>query len=86
MLVDDSASGASPVMVYVLDNDTLPEGVEWVLSIDVVPLSGTVDLIGNDKIKYTANESGFVGEDSFVYKVCIEETCSTATVTVTVEA
>ena len=70
-------------MVYVLDNDTLPD-TGWTLSVLTVPANGVAEVIGDDKVKYTG-AADFIGEDTFAYEVCFEDVCWTATVTVTID-
>lgn len=69
-----------------LDNDTIVD--EAVLtSIDNSSTNGTVALNSDGSVTYTP-QSGFTGDDTFMYTVCDDDspanTCSTATVTITV--
>ncbi|WP_142784307.1 Ig-like domain-containing protein [Changchengzhania lutea] len=70
----------------VLDNDSLID--DSILStIDDALTQGTVILNNDGTVSYTP-QNGFLGEDTFVYAICDDDspnnTCSTATVTITV--
>jgi uncharacterized repeat protein (TIGR01451 family) len=83
---DEPASPAvwdSPKTIYVLANDSDPDGDPISLSTVGVPLSGTA-VIGpaNDTVVYTPDH--FTGTDTFTYTVGDGSLFSTGTVTVTV--
>ncbi|MGW0315497.1 excalibur calcium-binding domain-containing protein [Streptomyces flavidovirens] len=85
-LVDDeeSADAAEPVVVKVLDNDTIVpasggkaraveaelEAEEFALSVDVRPAHGSVKLDGTS-IVYTST-AGYGGEDEFTYRLDVK--------------
>ncbi len=87
--VDDSINAiedAEIIFTTLLDNDTVIDDA-ILTSVDDTTASGTVILNGNGSITYTP-QGGFLGEDTFTYTICDDDaptnTCSTATVTVTV--
>ena len=88
MAVDDYASPQknSPVNINILDNDILGactlEAIGLMLKSN--PANGQASLIGN-KIKYTPN-TGFVGTDSFTYKIVCGAQESTAAVHIIVNS
>ncbi|MEO1286340.1 MAG: Ig-like domain-containing protein [Chloroflexota bacterium] len=56
------------------------------LSITEDPNRGTVSVGANGNITYTLTDGEFSGTDSFVYQICnVDNTCDTATVTVSIE-
>jgi len=88
---DDSVNAIEDseiIFTTLLDNDTVIDDAV-LTSIDDSGTSGTVVLNGNGSITYTP-QGGFLGDDTFTYTICDDdtptETCSTATVTVTVVA
>lgn len=68
------------------ENDDLQDDAS-VTSIDASSSSGSVTLDNDGKILYTP-ANNFIGEDSFTYTICDDDTpnaeCSTATITVTI--
>ena len=73
---DDSATTPvdTPVTISVLDNDIDPDGSLDVSSLSLVlssgPSNGTVDLdTTTGEATYTPNP-GFIGTDSFIYRIC----------------
>ena len=80
----------TPVTIFVLANDSDPEGEELIISeITSNPSNGTVQINLDGTVTYIPN-NGFTGVDSFEYEICdgnksSEVTaCSMATVTVNV--
>ncbi|MFK7904729.1 MAG: Ig-like domain-containing protein, partial [Chitinophagales bacterium] len=73
--------------VFILANDSDPDGDNLTATIATPPTNGTVAINPDTQIAtYTPNE-GFTGTDTFTYEVCDDgepSLCSTATVTVTV--
>lgn len=57
-----------PVTVNVTANDVDPDGDALTVSILGIPAHGNIILLGNN-IRYSPN-SGYIGSDSFPYKVC----------------
>ncbi len=54
------------------------------VSVQVFPQYGSLGIVNVGIFEYTPNE-GFVGTDSFIYRVCdMGGSCDTATVTITV--
>ncbi len=84
---DDTAStfNGQSVTVDILDNDT-PSDLEDLTNVTIVtdPVNGTVFIDTDGTLVYTPNE-GFLGTDSLVYEICIDELCDQATVFITVE-
>ncbi|OBX25389.1 putative repeat protein (TIGR01451 family) [Gelidibacter algens] len=79
----------TPVIIDVLDNDLIPGGIV-ISSTEIVaggePSHGTVVVNPDQTISYTP-DLGFIGLDSFLYKICTESgSCAEAVVTVTVGA
>jgi hypothetical protein len=86
---DDAATVTSgqSVVIPVMDNDSDPDGSYgflFVQEIVSVPISGTAEVVGQS-ISYTAND-GFVGGDSFTYRISDGDRTADATVTITVTA
>jgi FtsP/CotA-like multicopper oxidase with cupredoxin domain len=88
----DSAttSGNTLVVINVVENDTDDDGNLDPASVEVLlgsePLNGSAiaNIDGAGTVRYTP-DTGFTGEDSFVYEVCDAfAACDTATVTITV--
>ena len=78
----------TPVSGSVITNDSDPDGDNLTVNPVLVsgPSNGIVSLLPNGNYTYTPN-SGFEGEDSFVYSVCddgIPQLCDEATVTISV--
>jgi uncharacterized repeat protein (TIGR01451 family) len=78
----------TPVNGNVLTNDFDPEGNTIILTLTPVsgPTNGTVTLSANGNYVYTPT-TGFVGEDSFRYRICdtgIPQACDTARVVISV--
>ena len=69
-----------------LDNDQIIDGA-IITSIDNSQTNGTIVLSNNKTVLYTP-QSGFLGNDTFTYTICDDDSpinsCSTATVTITV--
>ncbi len=86
---DDTASTKEDTLVKtgnVLDNDTIIDGATITSSDTSSTKGGTVVNNGDGTFDYTP-KTGFVGEDTFTYTLCDDDTiasCSTATVTITV--
>lgn len=89
LAVDDQAeAGSDTVQIYVLDNDSDPDGDLDPTSIALItePAKGNATVIatGKPRVKYT-KRPGEAGEDHFTYQVCdTTDRCATATVTVTI--
>lgn len=99
-LVDDeeSADAGKPIVVKVLDNDTLtqgstPENIEvalgagkFTLTVDTAPGHGTAEVDGST-IVYTSDR-GYRGADEFTYRVDVagQQLTGTAVVRITVAA
>lgn len=99
-LVDDeeSANAGKPIVVKVLDNDTLTQGStpgkievalgagEFTLTVDTVPGHGTAEVDGST-IVYTSDR-GYGGADEFTYRVDVagQQLTGTAVVRITVAA
>ncbi|MBK5266704.1 MAG: tandem-95 repeat protein [Acidimicrobiia bacterium] len=89
--VNDSATTFknSAVTIAVTANDSDPEGDldPGSVSIPQAPLHGAVVVVGGGSVRYTP-ATGYVGADSFTYRVCDATTpiplCSVATISVTV--
>ena len=89
---DDSGAGVwgVDIDVDVLANDSDPDGTVDDSSVTVVsgPGNGNATVNADGSVTYVADD-GFVGTDSFDYRVCDDGTpteCDTATVTITVSA
>ena len=83
--VDDSlalAKNSGTILTNVLANDNDPDGDPLSLSILIPPSHGTASISG--QLAGYAPDSGYVGQDSFVYVVCDASLCDTATVWVEV--
>ena len=90
LAVDDTASTSEDIpvaTVNVLTNDTVIDGAT-ITSFDEVSVSGGIVTNNGDGTFTYAPVIGFVGDDSFTYTLCDDDTpeasCSTATVTVTI--
>ena len=83
--VDDAATTDAnvPVTVDVLANDSDPDGDEVAVASVGAALNGTVGINNDDTVTYTPN-TGFTGEDNFVYTI-EDGFGGTATATVTVQ-
>ncbi len=82
----DSLEGATIILTDLLVNDTVID--DAVLSaVDDSSTSGTVVLNTDGSITYSP-ETGFLGQDTFTYTLCDDDspemTCATATVTITI--
>jgi Cys-rich repeat protein len=78
-----TASPGLPVEIDVLGNDSDPDGDALTLSEVTRPAHGRVEIV-DGKLVYVP-DLDFVGTDTFVYTVCDETACVSATVTVEVE-
>ncbi|MGB5985833.1 MAG: Ig-like domain-containing protein [Desulfobacterales bacterium] len=68
----------------VKSNDTDPDGDALTVSSVTQPANGSTNLESNQDITYTP-DSGFIGTDTFTYRVCDPgDLCDTGTVTITV--
>jgi len=86
---DDSVNAVEDTLIIIttlLDNDTVIDDAV-LTAIDDATTSGAVTLNGDGSITYTP-QGGFLGDDTFTYTLCDddspENSCSTATVTVTI--
>ncbi len=89
-LVDDSAATPedTPVSVDVLVNDSDPDGDPLITDSVTQPANGSVVIETDGTVTYTPDPD-FNGTDTFTYTACddgVPPNCSTATVTVTVDA
>ena len=73
----------TPVTIDVTANDQATDGDAFTIDSFTQPTNGTVTQVGDDLV-YTPN-SGFTGTDTFIYTICDNDGCDTATVTVTVQ-
>ncbi len=76
------------IMIDVLANDSDPcYSIDTLTTLAITqPLNGTIEPDAAGRFNYTPNE-GFIGTDSYTYQVCnpcIDLSCDTATVTITV--
>ena len=85
--VNDSTSVTTGLQVSgnVLTNDQAPQGATVTASLISNSKQGSVSLSANGIYIYRS-DSGYVGIDSFVYKVCTNALCDTATVYINVTA
>lgn len=84
--VDDSFTvlGAIPTILYVLANDSDPDGDPIEIVSITAPLHGEANIVGNGTIWYRS-ESGYCGPDTFTYTIRDPSgATSTATVTLNV--
>jgi hypothetical protein len=77
-----------PVPGNVLNNDSDPDGNNIIINTTPItpPVNGTVTISNNGSIIYTPN-NGFIGTDSFVYRICDDGNpvlCDQTTVTILV--
>ena len=94
---DDAETPAdTPVVIPVLDNDTIPGGTTVTVTAVTDPPNGTAVINPDGTVTYTP-DTGFAGTDTFTYTICDLDAltafgdnaatravfCSTATVTVT---
>ena len=78
---------ATPIQVFVLANDSDPDGDNLTATIASNPANGTATIDPDTQIATYTPNAGFIGEDSFTYQVCDDGEpvlCATATVTITV--
>ncbi|PHN07991.1 T9SS type B sorting domain-containing protein [Flavilitoribacter nigricans] len=81
-----AATASRTLMVNLLTNDELPAGGTPLVTITNEPSLGTVLGIENGVLSYLAPEGAF-GAVSLTYELCLEACpCSTATLTITIEA
>ncbi len=85
MTVADTAStvATAPVIIDALSNDSDIDGDTIVITSVSLASNGTVELLENGTLQYTAND-GFVGVDTFEYTITDGELTQTGTVSVTV--
>lgn len=85
---DASVTLGQSVVIAVLENDSDPDGTYstpfFIEDIVSAPASGVAELV-DETIRYTAND-GFVGIDTFIYRVSDGDLTADATVTITVTA
>ncbi|KAL9187030.1 hypothetical protein ACHAXT_010750 [Thalassiosira profunda] len=84
---DDAATTPqnTQVRIPVLENDSDPDGQPLTIDSVTQPSDGVAGIRPDGTVVYKP-DPGFVGEDTFTYKVCDEDgACDEATVTVTVE-
>ena len=79
-----SANSASGVDVPVLGNDTYRTIDDISISISSHPSDGNIQINSNKSINYKPY-TGFMGEDSFVYKICENGICDSAQVNIKVK-
>lgn len=79
----DSTLQGLPVIIDIVENDTL-NGILQTIVISGNPENGTAMVVGDSVVLYTPAE-GFCGQDSFIYMICNETSCDTATVIIDVE-
>lgn len=71
--------------INVISNDTDPESDSLILSFVSNPINGTALILANDSFFYKRN-SGFLGQDSFLYSICDAcLKCDTAKVIITIQ-
>ncbi len=78
----DSTNAGEPVLVEVLDNDVFSVFVD--INITCNPENGTVIINSSPPGVVYEPDDGFSGVDTFCYSICINDTCDTAIVTITV--
>ena len=83
--VDDSFTvlGAIPTILYVLANDSDPDGDPIEIVSITAPLHGEANIVGNGTIWYRS-ESGYCGPDTFTYTIR-DPSGATSTATVTLD-
>lgn len=87
-----SASSGDQIQIWVLDNDEPTTAIDYsTLRIVDLPANGSASVHtppgnpSNIRIRYRS-DTGFSGDDVFVYEICdVNDLCSQATVTVTVD-
>ncbi len=74
------------VTIFVLNNDSDPEGDSFTITSTTSPLNGSISIAIDGSIIYTPN-AGFTGTDIFTYTICdASGGCDDATVTINVNA
>lgn len=79
----DTTSINSPVIIDILGNDSIPDGI--VTNMDIIipsgaPTNGTVQLNLDGSINYQPNQDFCGSSDQFQYQICNETGCDTTTV------
>lgn len=64
----DTTYTSVPAHTIILNNDTLPEGLFFDVSIEVLPQNGSLNINTDNSIVYTANVD-FSGIDHYIYKI-----------------
>lgn len=83
--VDDryTVLGAIPTILFVLSNDSDPDGDPIEIVSITQPLNGVANIVGNGTIRYRSN-SGYCGPDTFTYTIR-DPSGATSTATVRIE-
>ena len=83
--VDDTYSvlGAIPTILFVLANDSDPDGDPIEIVSITQPANGVANIVGNGTIRYRSN-SGYCGPDTFTYTIR-DPSGATSTATVTLD-
>ena len=79
-----STPNGEPITVPIIGNDVKTDGDDFTIEDFTQPTHGTLIQVG-DQLIYTPN-GDYTGDDSFIYTICDNDGCSTATVYINVYA